>query len=48
MLGNVLFYEYAEDEFNTDLITSDFKRKVVNYKEQDVMKFNDKIPEDII
>ena len=47
-LDNVYFYEYAEDEFNTDLITSHFKRKVENYKEQDVMKFNDKIPKDII
>ena len=47
-LDNVYFYEYAEDEFNTDLITSHFKRKVENYKEQDVMKFNDTIPKDII
>ena len=36
-LDNVYFYEYAEDEFNKDLITSHFKRKVENYKEQDLL-----------
>jgi hypothetical protein len=47
-LDNVYFYEYAEDEFNTDLITSHFKRKVENYKEQDITRSNDKIPKDIL
>jgi hypothetical protein len=47
-LENVYFYKYAEDEFNTDLIASYFKRKVENYKEQDVTRTNDKIPRDIL
>ena len=47
-LDNVYFYDYTEDEFNKDLITSHFKRKVDNYKEQDRTRTNDKIPKDII
>ena len=30
------------------MITSHFKRKVENYKEQDVFRTNDKIPKDIL
>jgi hypothetical protein len=47
-LDNVYFYEYAEDEFNKDLITSHFKKRVENYKEQDVFRTNEKIPKYIL
>jgi hypothetical protein len=47
-LDSVYFYEYTEGEFNTDLITSHFKRKVEAYREQDRTRTNDKIPADIL
>ena len=47
-LDIVYFYKYAEGEFNTDLITSYFKRKVEAYREQDRTRTNDKLPKDII
>ena len=42
------FYKYTENEFNKDLITSYFKRKVEKYKEQDRTRTKDKIPKDIL
>ena len=43
-----IVYEYAEDEFNNDWIISYFKRKVENYKDQDINRTHNTIPKDII